>query len=476
MATIPFRFNKTLPNQLRERTPLRPTSQSNASAATWPVRSKHNLLSRTRIPDMDSQYGRTGMPVHSLPTHDANITRAFPPDDFVHMVDANSTRQLAFSNVNDANDWLHISLPPPMTPNQDTTISFVDLNRAYFVRELVDAVYDLRLCMDGPKMRNHFLPHGNSYFSNLEVEAACHVLLDRLIELCQTGFRGLRKFNMHTLKRCPDADKTANCFTRYTNTLNALRTWKSICKGMIEEDAKKWQLVNAPLAMIGRKKTDKRGNRLKKDKIDSLEARMKDEKSPELDPLLAYNAAATQIRCVEHNDAQPRLGPMVVAPIETSYEPILAPDALSPYIVLGDTLPMFNNVGNSDGYHDDHNHFFTEGMEGPTGITTPAAIPPIATAMNNAQPRANDQPAGFQMAYIAPHAGVVQIAYQPSEAQRHATTPGAGSKRSRDENDNSALRPRQHRKTTQDGPRGGSQSFGNVEEVTEAETVHVDPY
>jgi hypothetical protein len=424
---------------------------------------------------MDTQDGRTGMPAYGPPSHNANITRAFPPDNSVHMINANGTRQLAFSNVNDANSWLHISLPPPLAPHEDSTISFVDLNRAHFVRELVDAVYDLRLCVDGPKMQNHFLPYGNSYFSNLEVEAACHVLLDRLIELCRTGFRGLRKFNMHTLKRCPDADKTANCFTRYTNTLNALRTWKSICKGMIEEDAKKWQLVNAPLAMIGRKKTDQRGNRLKKDKIDSLEARMKNEKSFKLDPLLAYNAAATHNHYVEHNDAQPHLGPMVVAPIETSYETILAPDAISPYIVLGDTLPMFNNVGNSDGYYDDHNHFFTEGIEGLTGITTPAAIPPIATAMKNAQSCANDQPVGFQMAYVAPHAGVVKTAYQPSEAQRHATKPGAGSKRSRDEDDNLALRPRQHRKTTQGGTRGDSQSFGDVEEMIEAETVHVDP-
>lgn len=415
---------------------------------------------------MDSQYGGTGVPVCGHPTYDATIIRAFPPDNFVHMVKANGTRQLAFSNVNEANGWLRISLPPPMPPHQDPTISFVDLNRAHFVQELVDAVYDLRLCVDGPKMQNHFLPHGNSYFSNLEVEAACHVLLDRLIELCRTGFRGLRKFNMHTLKRCPDADKTANCFTRYKHISNALRTWKSICKGMIEEDAKKWQLVNAPLSMIGRKKTDKRGNRLKKDKIDNLEARVKDEKLPVLDPLLVYNAAVTQNRYVEQNNAQPHLQSMVAAPLETSYKPGPAPDALSSYIVHGDTLPMLRDFGNFDGYYSDHNYFFGEVIEGPTSDVTPADVLPTAIVIENMQPPAYDHFRGVETEHMAPLAGVANTAYQPSEAQGYATTRGAGSKRSRNEDENWALYSSQHRKTSQDGTRRRSQSPGDGKELT----------
>ena len=399
------------------------------------------------------------MPVYGQSAQDATSTLAFPPDNFVHMVNADGGRQLAFGNVDEANGWLHISLPPPMPPHQDSTISFVDLNRAHFVQELVDAVYDLRLCVDGPKMQNHFLPHGNSYFSNLEVEAACHVLLDCLIELCRTGFRGLRKFNMHTLKRCPDADKTANCFTRYTNTLNALRTWKSICKGMIEENAKKWQLVNAPLSMMGRKKTDKRGNRLKKDKIDNLEARVKDEKSPVLDQLLAYNADAMQNRHVEHNDAQTHLDPILAASLETSYEPVPASDAHSSYIVHGDTLPMLPDFGHSDCYYDDRNYFFGEGVEGPTSNTTPATVFPTAAAMNNTQLCAYDHFRGVETEHVAPP-------HQPSGAQGHATTPGAGSKRSRDEDENWALHHSQYRKTSQDGTRRRSQSSGDGEVST----------
>lgn len=220
----------------------------------------------------------------------ASVARVCHPDDFVHARDANGVRQLAFNDINEANNWLHANLPPRI-PN-DRTINLMYASRARCVRILVDAVYDLSQCNDSTKMQNHFRPHGNSYFKNLEVEAACHVLFDNLIELCRNGFRGLRKFNLLTKKSCPEEDKTADCGDRFNNIVKALRTWKSICKGMIEEDAKKWQLVNAPLYMVVKKKVEKGGNNNKKDELKALK---KEVDAAGSGPCTPHLAAPTQI-------------------------------------------------------------------------------------------------------------------------------------------------------------------------------------
>jgi hypothetical protein len=42
----------------------------------------------------------------------APVARKFRPNNFVHGRDTNGVRQLAFGDVDDANDWLHITLPP----------------------------------------------------------------------------------------------------------------------------------------------------------------------------------------------------------------------------------------------------------------------------------------------------------------------------------------------------------------------------
>jgi hypothetical protein len=222
----------------------------------------------------------------------APVARICPPDTFVHGRDANGVRQLAFNDVNDAKDWLHMSLPP-LLPN-DPTIDLVDVCRARCVRILVDAVYDLRQCNDGQKMQNHFIPRRKSYFHNLEVEAACHVLFGNLMDFCRHGFRGLRKFNLLMKKNCSEEDMTANCSDRFNNIITALPTWKSICKGMIEENTKKWQLVNAPLSMVGKKKVEKGGNKLKKNTTDELKAIKKEVIAAETSQLTSHLAAPTR--------------------------------------------------------------------------------------------------------------------------------------------------------------------------------------
>jgi hypothetical protein len=198
---------------------------------------------------------------YTFPVH-----RAFPPDDFVHRRGSDGTRQLAFSNVHDANNWLGaVKAHPCIDPATDPTIDMIDANRQVWVAAMVDAVHDLSHCKDGPKMKAHFLPSRKSTsFQNLEVEAACHMLLDVLIQHCQHGFRDMRKFNLLNQKSPVEDDKTVNCQGRANNVLVALRTWKSICKGMIEETDKKWQLVNAPLSTMNRKVLESMGNSKKK--------------------------------------------------------------------------------------------------------------------------------------------------------------------------------------------------------------------
>lgn len=51
---------------------------------------------------------------------------------------------------------------------------------------------------------------------------------------------------------------------RMENIILALRMWKSICKSVVEEDSKKWQLVNTPLAMVGKKEAERKCNSKKK--------------------------------------------------------------------------------------------------------------------------------------------------------------------------------------------------------------------
>jgi hypothetical protein len=189
-----------------------------------------------------------------------------PPNNLVHQNHQVSVQQQHFRNVQEAKNWIdRVKVPPHVDPTTDATINAVDANRQAWVGAMIDAVYDLQQCQDGAKMKGHFTPTHKSCYQDIEVEAACHVLADALIEHCRLGFRGLDKFNAlnNTVARNP-VDETTNCYDRANNVLIALRTWKSICKGMIEEADKKWQLVNAPLSTIKKKNTEASANTRKK--------------------------------------------------------------------------------------------------------------------------------------------------------------------------------------------------------------------
>jgi hypothetical protein len=189
-----------------------------------------------------------------------------PPNNPVHKNPQVGLRQQHFRNVQEAKKWIdRVKIPPHVDPDTDATINAVDANRQAWVEAMIDAVYDLQHCQDSAQMKAHFTPTHKSCFQDIEVEAACHVLADALVEHCRLGFRGLDKFNVlnNTVARNP-VDETTNCYDRANNILTALRTWKSICKGIVEEADKKWQLVNAPLSTIKKKNTEASANTRKK--------------------------------------------------------------------------------------------------------------------------------------------------------------------------------------------------------------------
>lgn len=181
-----------------------------------------------------------------------------------------ATRTLKFKDSNEAHNWLHsVTMLPPIHPQSDPTINIIASDRTTWVLAMIDAIYDLGSCADNSKMLAHFQPSSPSFISELEIEAACHILFDILISYCRYGFQGLPKTNVHMVKssggrKNHEEDKTADCLTRMGNVIAALRSWKSVCKGMVEDDTKKWQLVNAPVGAVGKKVSERKCNTVKK--------------------------------------------------------------------------------------------------------------------------------------------------------------------------------------------------------------------
>jgi hypothetical protein len=214
---------------------------------------------------MNSQQIHQGAPAVGS-NHTIAATQALPPNNLIRQNTQIGARQRNIRNLQEARHWIdRVKVAPHIDPATDATINNVDANRQAWIDAMIDAVYDLDHCNDAPKMRAHFLTTGRSSFQGVEVEAACHVLVDVLIDHCRFGFRGVQKLNLliHDSSKVAE-DEMANCQARAQNVLVALRTWKSICKGMIEYPDKKWQLANAPLTTIRQKELESKNNIKKK--------------------------------------------------------------------------------------------------------------------------------------------------------------------------------------------------------------------
>ncbi|KAH7333796.1 hypothetical protein BKA66DRAFT_615184 [Pyrenochaeta sp. MPI-SDFR-AT-0127] len=193
-----------------------------------------------------------------------------PPEDFVHYFNHNGQYQLAFSDATAAVAWHQtVTQGPQVDPNADHTIAAVQLRRVDYIATMVEAVYDRSVCQEkhGSRILNIFIQGKESYISPLEIEAACHMLFDLVIQRCRIGFQGQSKFNLLVGKGKDSMDGhvdcTANCYRRITNVIQALREWKSICREMIQEEPKARRLVNAPMKLCEMKLAESKCNKKK---------------------------------------------------------------------------------------------------------------------------------------------------------------------------------------------------------------------
>ncbi|KAL5441280.1 hypothetical protein PMIN07_004309 [Paraphaeosphaeria minitans] len=100
------------------------------------------------------------------------------------------------------------------------------------------------------------------------VEAACRSILIALIHRCVVGFCGLRLCAFGPVR----ADKKLTCQERLLSVVNALKLDKRICKDVLTEDSKIFLLVHAPSALLKTKKSQEKGNDVKRDLLAAASA------------------------------------------------------------------------------------------------------------------------------------------------------------------------------------------------------------
>ncbi|KAF2241098.1 hypothetical protein BU26DRAFT_572322 [Trematosphaeria pertusa] len=208
----------------------------------------------------------------SLTSHSAQIA---PSDDVPYQFDANGNPQLVFRNSEEALAYRRrVTMPSQLSPSTDPTIMDVFNHREAYVAEMIRAMYNLDGVRDKPEARERKLfdlgqPDATCGY---EVEAACRVLFDTVIDRCCQGYRGATKDNKAGTPRNYESDRDGNCTTRIQNVINCLRQWKAACRDILCDDYRCILLANHPLAYAGCKVSYQRNNNLKKVAIDKSKA------------------------------------------------------------------------------------------------------------------------------------------------------------------------------------------------------------
>lgn len=163
---------------------------------------------------------------------------------------------------------------PTLTPAADPTINFVIARQELYIREMVQAVFNMDNVNDNPTFRGlaMFTLHHENQVCGYEVEAACRVLFAAVIKRCQIGYCGSVGNNRLLNKDFALVDQDGSCLARITNVIKALREWKSVCKEIIVSDFKILHLANAPATVAEDKMTQKKNNRVKKERTDKERA------------------------------------------------------------------------------------------------------------------------------------------------------------------------------------------------------------
>lgn len=158
-----------------------------------------------------------------------------------------------------------VTQPAKFTRPDDTTIDQVIANREHFVSEMVQAVYNMEDIHDNLTFRAAamFVIGSTNQVSGHDVEAACRLLFDIIIDRCENGYRGPASIDRN-LQKGDRIDRDGTCEARMQNVITALRDWKSVCKEILSSDAKIEHLANAPANVWKDKKEQQKNNMLKK--------------------------------------------------------------------------------------------------------------------------------------------------------------------------------------------------------------------
>jgi hypothetical protein len=192
-----------------------------------------------------------------------------------------------------------VTRAPDIVPATDPTIQKVLQSREQYVGRMVHAMWDLSTAEDSTysrrQERNLFTLGEDHAFSAYDVEAACRVLFDIVIDRCQNGFRGSRCQNMDQCqngvrgsrnqnlaegnkatrrRNWHQEDTTANCGTRMENVISCLRKWKSACRDVMYEDSKMVSMANHPLACARAKMENKRGRQARRERQKATQAEL----------------------------------------------------------------------------------------------------------------------------------------------------------------------------------------------------------
>ena len=178
--------------------------------------------------------------------------------------------QLAWvGDLNGALDHRHcVTLGPKVPPARDATINHVKSRQEQYIREMIQAVFNMDGIHDNPTFggRKMFIHGHKSQVSGYDVEAACRALFAAIISRCEFGYRGSAHANrlLNQGKNFEHVDRDGNCQTRIDNIIKALKEWKSICKEIVLTDSKIYNLANAPASVWQDKMEQKINNETKK--------------------------------------------------------------------------------------------------------------------------------------------------------------------------------------------------------------------
>ena len=166
-----------------------------------------------------------------------------------------SRQQLIFANdlkAAVAHRYRVIELPQ-RAPEYDHTIKEARRDQEEHVVNLITAMYNLTDVAETPDSRDYMLFQRGSadYAPECDVEAACRVLFEKLLDRCMNGFRGLMKDpSARIIRRVPrkyEADRNSSCATRIQNVVTALKKYKRICRDVLYDDEKMALFVHSPL-------------------------------------------------------------------------------------------------------------------------------------------------------------------------------------------------------------------------------------